>query len=163
YGIDESSGSPLRHSCDPKLLGSYFDKDDSRLHYLTPVYFRREVLQPYSAEPLRYCLANHRIACLSLWGVDVSFNTVGVVEVFLGALGQTVPADELGHWLTYNVLPAGEMEEGRFRRDFLNQPWPSPDLGGDLRRGRNRAAELSATLLGSALWKDLDRTTAAQF
>lgn len=51
------------------------------------------------------------------------------------------------------------MEEGRFRRDFLNQIAPSPDPVGELRRARVRAADVTEKLLGSPLWKSLDAPT----
>lgn len=153
----------LRHTCDPKALGTYFDKDNSRRHYLTPVYFKREVLLPYAAEPNRYRLSRSRLECLSLWGVDVSFSTQGLVEVYLGDLGERLPSDEWGHWLSYNVPPEGHMEEGRFRRDFLNQFASSPDVPRDLRRARVRAAEVSGRILGSPIWRALEGDIEAEW
>ena len=66
-------GQPLSHTCDPRQLGTYFDKDGARLHYLTPIYFKREVLQPYAAEPGKYALSATRLSCLSLWGTALKF------------------------------------------------------------------------------------------
>ena len=163
YGTDRESGQPLSHTCDPEQLGSYFDKDDTRLHYLTPVYFKREVLQPYAAEPGKYALSATRLSCLGLWGVDISFNSVGLVEVYLGDLGCKLPAAEWGHWKSYNVPPRGKMDEGRFRRDFLNQPANSKDPVGDLQRARTRAAGVSEALLGSPVWKPLPADAQAEF
>ena len=48
YGIDPETGETLSHTCDPDQLGTYFDQDESRPHYLTAACFRREVLQPYA-------------------------------------------------------------------------------------------------------------------
>lgn len=163
YGIDASTGTPLRHTCDPGQLGTYFDGDDSRLHYLTPVNFKREVLIPYAAEPNRYDLKRTRLSCLNLWGIDISFNSAGLIEVYLGDIGEHLPRDEWGHWLTYNVIPEGMMEEGRFRRDFLAQFASSPDIPSDLRRARARAAEVSASVFSGPIWRDLDGDIAAEF
>ena len=79
YRVDPSTGQPLTHTCDPDELGTYFDQDNSRLHYLTPVNFKREVLIPYAQEPNRYRLWRSRLECLGLWGIDISFNTAGLV------------------------------------------------------------------------------------
>ena len=117
HDVDPESGELVRHTCDPKELGDY--ADDSRLHFLTPVYFSREVLGRYGSEPNRYSVTTSRITCLDLWGLDIGINTVGLVEVYLGELGG-LPALEQSHWLAYNVPPEGQMDEGRFRRDFLN-------------------------------------------
>jgi hypothetical protein len=55
------------------------------------------------------------------------------------------------------------MDEGRFRRDFLNQ-WPSSaDPPEDLRQAKNRAAEISSRVLGGPVWRDLDEDTEAQW
>lgn len=163
YGVDPTTGTPLRHTCDPDQLGTYFDDDDSRLHYLTPVNFRREVLIPYAAEPNRYDLKRTRLSCLNLWGLDISFNSAGLIEVYLGDLGQRLPRDEWGHWLTYNVVPEGTMEEGRFRRDFLAQFASSPDVPSDVRRARARAAEASASIFSHAIWRELGEEIAPEF
>lgn len=163
YGVEATTGAPLSHTCDPDKLGTYFDEDSSRLHYLTPVYFKREVLQPYAAEPSRYSLSNSRLTCLNLWGIDISISSSGLVEVYLGDLGRDLPPDDWGHWRTYNVPPEGQMDEGRFRRDFLNQWASSPDVVGDLRRARARAAQVSEAVLGAPLWRPLDGETRAAF
>jgi hypothetical protein len=163
YQMDHETGKPLVHTCDPDQLGTYFDKDGTRLHYLTPVYFKREVLQPYAAEPSRYQISNSRLTCLNLWGVEFSFNSAGLVEVYLGDIGEKLPADEWGHWRTYNVPPEGTMDEGRFRRDFLNQWAGSRDPVRDLRKARVNAMTASEALLGKPLWKELNAETKAEF
>lgn len=163
YGVDADTGEPLTHTCDPGKLGTYFDEDGTRLHYLTPAYFKREVLQPYTSEPSRYRVSATRLECLDLWGVDISFNSAGLVEVYLGDLGRDLPSDEWGHWLTYNVPPEGTMDEGRFRRDFLNQIASSANPPGELRRARAEAAEVSERLLGTPLWRPLSGDIQAEF
>lgn len=162
YALDSETGKPLMHVADPDQLGTYFDKDGSRLHYLTPIYFKREVLQPYAAEPGRYRLSQTRLSCLDVWGVQISFNSAGLVEVYLGDLGRDLPADEWSHWLAYNVPPEGEMDEGRFRRDFLNQWASSPDPMLELRNALNDAIRASANLLDGPIWRELDRDLSSQ-
>ncbi|HWC11184.1 MAG TPA: hypothetical protein VG455_08175 [Acidimicrobiales bacterium] len=125
--------------------------------------FRRQVLIPYASEPNRYRLSRSRLECLSLWGLDISFNTAGLVEVYLGDLGRSLPSDEWGHWLTHNVMPEGEMEQGRFRRDFLNQFASSPDVPGDLRRAREKAAKASERLFGTPVWRPLGDDVAPEY
>lgn len=163
YAVDASTGEPLSHTCDPDQLGTYFDADNSRLHYLTPVNFRREVLIPYAQEPNRYQLTRSRLECLDLWGLDISFNTAGLIEVYLGDLGRDLPSDERSHWLTYNVIPEGEMELGRFRRNFLNQYAESPNIPGDLRRAREEVATATERLLGAPVWRPLGEDIAPEY
>ena len=163
YSVDEQTGDLLTHSSDPDELGTYFDGDDERLHYLTPVYFAREVLGRYAAEPKRYRVSAHRVECLDLWGIEISTNSAGLIQVYLGDLGAKVPLSELPHWQAHNVPPEGVMEEGRVRRDFLGQWASSPDPVGDLRRARGGLADAITTLLGSPVWRELDGQTGQEF
>lgn len=160
FAVDDSTGDMRRHTSNPQMLGGY--EDSSRLHSMTPIYFSREVLTRYTTEPSRYQVTASRISCLDLWGVDISTNTAGLIEVYIGELG-ALPQDEQVHWLAYNVPPEGEMDEGRFRRDFLNQSVGSPDPAGDLRRARRRAAEVTRALLGAPVWRELDPPAATEF
>ncbi|MEZ0579283.1 hypothetical protein [Nocardioides sp. MH1] len=160
YAVDPGTGDMRRHTCNPRLLGDH--ADNSRLHSMTPVYFSREVLNRYASEPSRYKVTASRIWCLDLWGLDISTNTAGLIEVYLGELG-ALPEGEQAHWLAHNIPPEGEMDEGRFRRDFLNQSVGSPDPVGDLRRARRRAAEATSALLGAPLWRGLDSQAATEF
>lgn len=163
YDVDPSSGSPLKHTCDPHALGTYFDEDNSRTHFLTPVYFRREVLGRYVAEPTRYTVTSTRLSCLDLWSLDISSNTAGLVEVYLGDLGESLPPDEWLHWLGHNVAPSGQMAEDRFRRDFLNQPTASNDPASRLRRARQAAADVTEARFEAPLWRPLSEPERTEF
>jgi len=55
------------------------------------------------------------------------------------------------------------MDEGRFRRDFLNQWANSKDTVGDLRRAREKATDISEKLLGAPIWKPLTGEIKAEF
>ena len=157
YGVDADSGAMLTHTCDPEVLGTYFDGDGSRVHYLTPVYFTKDVLKRYTSEPTRYTVSAARLSCLDLWGVSISFSSTGLVEVYLGDIGRDIPSEEWGHWLSHNVAPDGVMDEGRFRRDFLGQFAESTDPVGDLRRMRDRADQAAMAKYGQPLWQELPR------
>lgn len=160
YAVNPHTGHMQRHTCNPRMLGDY--ADSSRLHSMTPVYFTRDVLNRHASEPNRYKVTASRIWCLDLWGLDISTNTAGLIEVYLGELG-ALPEGEQAHWLAHNVPPEGEMDEGRFRRDFLNQSVGSPGPVGELRRARRRAAEATRALLGSPVWRELDPQAANEF
>lgn len=163
YGVDASSGALLKHTCDPDLLGTYFDTDGSRLHYLTPIYFTKDVLKRYTSEPSRYSVSATRLTCLDLWGVSISFSSAGLVEVYLGDIGRDIPSDEWSHWLAHNVALDGVMDEGRYRRDFLGQFADSNDPVGEMRRMRERAGQAAMKRYGQPLWQELPRGLAAEY
>ena len=164
YGVDDD-GRPLRYSADPDALGTYFDRGESasRLHYLTTVCFRPEVLERYLAEPMKYRVTSTRLECLGLWGVSIGRTSTGLVEVYLGDVGRDIPHQHWPHWLQYNVPPEGSVDEGRFRRDILNQPASSPNAMDRLRAARESANEASTTALGDYLWRDPGGLLARQF
>lgn len=163
YSTDSNTGVPLKHTCDPNQLGTYFDRDDSRLHYLTPLYFNRQVLEKYIADPERYKVRSGYLSCLDVWSVSISTNTAGLVEVYLGDIGRDIPFQEWNHWLQYNVAPEGEMSEDRFRRDILNQWVSSNDPVRDLRIQRSKINDTAQNVLDSHLWRDLDEPDNLEF
>jgi hypothetical protein len=120
-GVDED-GNEIEPSSDPDKLYNYT--------YLTPIYFRREVLAKYFAEPERYKVSDGRLSCLNLWSCQIDNDLESYVVVFLGDLGRDLPYDEQLHWRQFNVPPEGGVSETNFRRSFLNQftDPQSPDL-----------------------------------
>lgn len=161
YGVDVYSGTPLKHTCDPEKLGTYFDRDSSRLHYLTPIYFDPAVLEYYSARPRTYKITPNYLRCLNLWGVELSQNSVGLIEVYLGDIGKKIPPEDWDLWKAHNVIPEGVMQDARFRRDFLNQATETEDIVEQVRQSRLRLNKLSKSILGYELWRvlsdDLER------
>lgn len=119
-GID-SEGRSVEHTSDPDVPDNYFGANPGAAHYLTPVFFRREVLGKYFAEPERYTVADGQLTCLGLWSCRIDNDLEKHVAVFLGDLGRDLPFEERLHWRQFNVPPAGRISETNFRRSFLAQ------------------------------------------
>lgn len=128
-GVDEE-GNEVEHTSDPDKLNNYFGANPGAPHYLTPVYFRREVLSKYYAEAERYKVSDGRLTCLSLWSCQIDNDLDSRVVVFLGDLGRDLPYDERLHWRQFNVAPEGGVSETNYRRSFLAQftDAKAPDL-----------------------------------
>ncbi len=125
--IDEDAdGEPIRHTCEPEQLADYFGKNPDVPHYLTPVHFRREVLQRYYEQPEKYSIGDGHLDCGGLWGLRVDNDHPDHVTVFLGDLGRDLPESERTYWLTFNVVPTGGLSQTQFQRAFLGQ-WAGPD------------------------------------
>jgi hypothetical protein len=123
-------GAPVRYTCDPDKLANYFGKNADAPHYLTPVFFRREVLQRYYENTEKYSVSDGYLRCGGLWGLQIDNNLTEYVSVFLGDLGRDLPAAERDYWRGFNVAPAGSMSETAVRRAFFAQPTAAaaPDL-----------------------------------
>lgn len=116
-------GTAKEFTSNPEKLSNFFGANPGAPHYLTPVYFRREVLQKYYNEPERYSVKDGYLRCLGLWGIQIDNNHPTHVVVFLGDLGQHLPYREQLHWRQFNVQPpldAG-VSETCLRRSFLAQ------------------------------------------
>ena len=117
----DQNGNNIESTSHPGKLDNYFGANPGACHYLTPVYFRREVLAKYFSEPDRYSVSDGLLTCLSLWSCQIDNDLDAHVVVFLGDLGRDLPYEERLHWRQFNVLPEGGVSRTNFRRSFLAQ------------------------------------------
>jgi hypothetical protein len=116
----DTSGRPVRHTCNPEKLANYFGKNPNAPHYLTPVFFRAEVLSKYYADPRKYSVEDGYLRCGSLWGLRMDNDHTDVVVVFLGDLGRDLSQTERNYWLSFNITPEGRtISQTSFKRGFL--------------------------------------------
>lgn len=118
---EDDLGQPVRFTCAPDSLANYFGANSDAPHYLTPVFFRAEVLDRYYRDPERYRITDGRLYCGHLWGVQIDNGKPDVVMVFLGDLGRDLPASHRDYWRSFNIPPTQSMSESAFRRSFLAQ------------------------------------------
>ena len=121
-GVD-ASGKPIEYTSNPEKLSNYFGANPGAPHYLTPVYFKREVLLRYYADPKRYSVEDGLLRCLHLWALRIDNDHPTHVVVFLGDLGRDLPYNERLYWRSFNVPPpidAG-ISETCFQRSFRAQ------------------------------------------
>jgi hypothetical protein len=122
FTIDEDeSGRPVKFTCEEAELANYFGKNPDAPHYLTPVFFKPEVLKRYYDDPSLYSITDGRLSCGHLWGVQIDNGNPAVVMVFLGDIGRDIPSNHRDHWRAYNIAPISKMSESTFRRSFLAQ------------------------------------------
>jgi hypothetical protein len=128
-GVDKD-GNEVEHTAEPGALANYFGANPGAPHYLTPIYFRREVLAKYFAEPERYEVSDGQLTCLGLWSCQMDNDLDSHVAVFLGDLGRDLPHDERLHWRQFNVAPEGGVSKTNYLRSILGQfaDAQSPDL-----------------------------------
>lgn len=120
-GIDEE-GEPKRCTSDPDQLSNYFGANPGAPHYLTPVFFKKEVLQKYLSHPDLYTVRDGQIDCQSLWGMPIDNNHKDCVVAYLGDLGKRLPAAEQSHWQQYNIASSESLSTVAFKRDFCCIP-----------------------------------------
>ncbi|WP_018687109.1 hypothetical protein [Actinokineospora enzanensis] len=123
-GTDEDGHEKL-FTCDEENLSNYFGKNAGAPHFLTPVFFRRNVLGKYYNEARRYTVSDSYVSCASSWGLRIDNNHPTYVTVFLGDLGN-LPHKEQVYWKSFNVVPDGKISATYFGRSILGQ-WLEPE------------------------------------
>lgn len=113
--IDE----PETFSCNPEKLANYFGANPDAPHYLTPVFFRKEVMQKYYSSS-DYEITDGRLYRRGAWSLRFDNNSPNHVSVFLGDLGQDLPSKEQFYWKSFNLVPdERKISRTNFERSFL--------------------------------------------
>jgi len=116
----DANGKPVRHSCDPEKLANFFGKNPHAPQYLTPVFFRAEVLTKYHASPQKYSVEDGYLRCGALWGLQMDNDHPDYVMVYLGDLGRDLSESERNYWLSFNIPPQGRrISSTAFKRGFM--------------------------------------------
>ena len=120
--VDEN-GEEITHISDPDALANYFGANPDAPHYLTPVHFRKQVLDKYYHESSKYTVEDSMLHCGSLWGLTIDNHHDDKVCAWLGDLGRDLPYTEQLHWRSYNIPPEGQggVSNTYFKRQILNQ------------------------------------------
>ncbi|TKD45720.1 hypothetical protein [Azotobacter chroococcum] len=111
--------SPIAYSCDPDGLANYFGANPHAPHYLTPVFFKKEVMQKYYSSS-DYEISDGHLSRKGSWSLRLDNNTSGYVSVFLGDLGRDLPSKEQIYWKSFNLIPdSHSISETNYQRSFL--------------------------------------------
>lgn len=153
--IGEIDGKETSFTCNEDFLANYFDTNRGNPHYLTPVFFRRGVLQKYISEPSRYTVSRGNLSCLSLWSLRFDDQELEVINAWLGDLGR-LPYAEQKHWRGFNILPRGSVSEHWAQTQLFSQ-WVEPTGNAvyEFERAYEQLQSLWSAAFGSALFRKL--------
>jgi len=112
-------GEEVANSSNPDDLSNYFGANPGEPHYLTPVHFRKEVLNKYYQQPNKYSVEDGYLRCGSLWGMQMDNHHADRVVAWLGDLGRDLPYEEQLHWRSFNVPPSGRVSKTFYKRQIL--------------------------------------------
>ncbi|MDR4498912.1 MAG: hypothetical protein MRK02_13495 [Candidatus Scalindua sp.] len=117
-GTDED-GEHIYYTSDPGKLANYFGANPNAPHYLTPVFFKKDVLSKYYSNPEKFSIEDGYLRCRGLWGVRMDNDHPDVVMVFLGDIGRDLFHSEQLYLKSHNIPPEGKMSATCFKRSFL--------------------------------------------
>ena len=116
--VDEN-GDEVSFTSDPDALANHFGVNPHVPNYLTPVHFRRQVLDKYYQQPSKYSVADSLLHCGRLWVMAIDNQHDDKVCAWLGDLGRDLPYNERLHWRAHNIPPSGSMSETFYQRQLL--------------------------------------------
>lgn len=117
--IGGDSDEPLRFTCDHNRLANYFGANPDAPPYLTPVFFRNEVMQKYYGSS-DYEIEDGHLRRRGAWSLRFDNNSTSHISVFLGDLGRDLPEKEQVYWKSFNLIPDGRrISRTNFERSFL--------------------------------------------
>lgn len=121
-GLD-GDGKEQMFSSNPRQLNNYFDANPDAPMYLTPVFFKREVLKKYYDNPVRYSIVDGALRCGTKWILYIDNQHDDYVSAYLGDLGRDLPDyQEQQHWRSYNIAVDGSISNSKLKRDFYSLP-----------------------------------------
>ena len=151
--IDEN-GDEINYTCDPVKLNHY-DNNPGAPSDLTPVHFRKNVLDKYYNEPSKYTVGDSMLQCASLWGLKIDNHSPDRVIVLLRDLC-SLPYAEQRHWRTHNISPEGGVSSTFYKRNVEGE-WVSSDQPEHLFKDRYaHLQQESKKYLGWQLLRPLD-------
>lgn len=120
----DENDEQIIHSCDPEKLDKF-----ANVGFLTPISFKREVLDKYREDP-KYEISAGHVRCGDLWHLTIDTGNPEKVCVFLGDLGEQLHYPEQQHWRHYNIASSGGMSEWFFKWQHGNlvEDTPSPEF-----------------------------------
>lgn len=107
YDYDDE-GEPMSHSCKKETLSNYFVANGDNPLEMTPIFFKKEVLDKYYSNPNKYTVSDGVVGCEGSWSLYIDNdhrNYVIVPWVYLGNLDYS----EQLYWKGYNVSPERDM------------------------------------------------------
>jgi len=115
------SGKDIKYTCDESKLANNFGANSQAPNFLTPVSFKREVLDKYYNKSSKYSIVDGYLfytneSGINVWGMPIDNNQTDCVMAYLGDLGK-LPSEEQKHWKLHNIL-GGKISNVSFKRDF---------------------------------------------
>ena len=117
-GVNEN-GDEISYTSNSVTLANNFASNPGAPHYLTAVYFRKQVLDKYYRESSKYFIADSHLYCGGLWSLQIDNHHDDKVCVWLGDLGRDLPYMEQLYWRSFNIPPDGNISDTYYKRQVL--------------------------------------------
>lgn len=104
YDVD-TKGNPIESTCDKSILPNRFTYTGVGAYVMTPVFFRKSVLDKYYGQPNLYTVDDGFVECNDAWFLKTLDNDHrDYVVIPLGYLSE-LPSTEQSYWRSCNIKP----------------------------------------------------------
>jgi hypothetical protein len=160
-GTDPDTGKPVTDSYpgDPNEKTTW--EGAGRDNFLTPVIFRREVLDYYLDDARHYSVTAYEVRAGGMWSIPIAITERGNVQVWLGDLGRISDTAQQ-HWKGYNIADDDGVPKWRIERD-LYVKWVGPPATEPLDRLRaamKRCNQAAMSHCGRPLYAEVEGLSA---
>ena len=107
YDYDDE-GEPMSYSGKKETLSNYFVANGDNPLEMTPIFFKKEVLDKYYSNPNKYTVSDGAVGCEGSWSLHIDNDHRNYVIVPLVYLGNLDYSEQL-YWKGHNVSPEREM------------------------------------------------------
>lgn len=90
----DEDGNEVESTCNP-----------NKCCYLTPVYFKKQVLDKYFQNANKYSVEDGILRCKGAWNIYIDNSNPNYVVVLLGDLGRDLQYKEQKYWKSFNIIP----------------------------------------------------------
>ena len=149
-GID-AFGHNEEFNANPSKLANFFGANSTAPNYLTPVCFRKKVLDKYYSEPSKYSVEESYLRAGDLWGIQIDNHHDDKVYVWLGDLGRDLSYEEQLYWRSFNIPPEGGMSKEFTQQQIMAVATDSENLTHKFKRQYKALQKISNDILGNYL------------
>ncbi len=155
-GMDPKTGEPERLSYPgpPHEKTAYPGAGDD--NFLTPVFFRREVLNEYLNDPKHYTVSKTEVSAGDVWSLPIAITEQGNVQIWLGDLGR-ISEGAQRHFQRFNIADDDAVPDWRIRRDLAAE-WvktPEDEAVDQLWAALRECNEAAVRLCGQPLYAEV--------
>ena len=112
----QNNGKKIIYTSNESKLANYFGANPEAPNFLTPIFFKKEVLDKYYNKPSKYSVEDGYLSYGSKWGINIDNNAENCIMVYLGDLGR-MPYEEQQHWELHSITDRN-VSQTSFKRDF---------------------------------------------
>lgn len=142
------NGDEIYYTSNPDELANFFGANPEAPNYLTPVYFKKTVLDKYFNYAKKYSVSDSILRCGTLWSLQIDNHHEDKVCVWLGDLGRDLPYEEQLYWKSFNIPPKGGISEVYFKRQIMAEPTDSEQAEHKFSYNYSRLNSVCANHLG---------------